>query len=252
MSGHSKWSQIKRQKGVADLKRGQVFGKLTNAIISAARTGGDPNTNFTLKMAIEKARSADMPKENIERAIKRGNGELGGAQIQDVLYEVIGPQNIGIMIEAVSDNKNRTTSEIKNALNKFGAKLADPGAVAYQFEKMGKLLVDLENADRENIELVAIDAGAEDFEEQDESLAVYTKPHELEIVKKAFEEKGLVLKETNLTWEPKNLITISDESVAQKILALMEALDNLDDVTAIHANFDLLSTLEAGLPKEII
>jgi len=239
MSGHSKWSQIKRQKGAADVKRGAAFSKLSNAIIAAARTGGDPNTNFTLKMAVEKAKSANMPKENIERAIKRGSGETGGVQIQEALYEIIGPQNIGIIVEAITDNKNRTASEVKGVLNKGGAKLASSGAVTYQFNKMGKLLVETQEKDHEAIELAIIDAGAEDFEEQDDNLAVFTSVRELESVKKALEEQDLKIMEASVSWEPQNLITISDEASSGKIITLMEALENLDDVTAVYSNFDL-------------
>ena len=239
MSGHSKWSQIKRQKGAADIKRGAVFSKLTNAIILAAKKGSDPASNFTLKMAIEKARSADMPKENIERAIKRGAGDEGGTQIVEVLYEAIGPAGIGIMIEAATDNKNRTTAGIKNILSTYGAKLASTGAVAYQFIKMGKLLIEIGGKDREEIELQIIDAGAEDFEDLTSEIAVYTKPNEQEIVKKALESQGLKIKEANLSWEPKSLTQVSDKRDASKILPLMDALENLEEITAVYANFDI-------------
>ena len=240
MSGHSKWSQIKRQKGAADVKRGAVFSKLTNAIIVAAKSGGDPNANFTLKMAVEKAHAQNMPKENIERAIKRGTGEVGGAAIEETLYEIIGPQNIGIICEAATDNRNRTNGEIKNVIAKFGAKLASPGSVTYQFSKMGKVLVDDSDKNKEELELAIIDAGAEDFAEIDDSLAVYTKPNELEKMKKTLESQGLTIQEAGLVWEPKNLILISDQVVADKIVNLMEALENLDDVTAVAGNFDLV------------
>jgi len=243
MSGHSKWSQIKRQKGAADVKRGAVFSKLTNAIIVAAKSGGDASTNFNLKMAMEKAHAGNMPKENIQRAIKRGTGELGGAMVEEAVYEIIGPQNIGIICEAATDNKNRTTGEIKNVIAKFGGKLASTGAVAYQFNKMGKVLVDSANppaGGKEELELAVIDAGAEDFTEIDETLAVYTKPNELEKMKKTLESQGLVIKEAGLGWEPKNMVIISDQAVADKIVRLMEALDNLDDVTAVAGNFDLV------------
>lgn len=239
MSGHSKWSQIKRQKGAADIKRGAVFSKLTNAIILAAKNGGDPNANFALKMAIEKARAGSMPKENIERAIKRGTGEIAGAKIEEVLYEGIGPLGIGILIEAATDNRNRTNSEIKNILNSSGGKLTGSGAVTYQFERMGKFLIDLVGKNREELELQIIDAGASDFEEQGDVLSVYTKANELEMVKRALENQGIEIKEPGLTWEPKNMIDISSKGDADKILKLMEVLDNLDDVTAVYANFDI-------------
>lgn len=237
MSGHSKWSQIKRQKGAADVKRGAAFSKLTNAIILAARSGGDPNSNFTLKMAVEKARSANMPKETIERAIKRGTGEIGGLKVEEVLYGAIGPVNTGLVIEAVTDNHNRTNSEIKNVLAKAGAKLASSGAITYQFDRMGKLLINLADQNHEDLELKVIDAGAKDLEEQENILAVYTEPQELEKVKRALEGENVSVQEASLTWEPKNLIIVSNEE-AQKILSIMEALETLDDVTAVYANFD--------------
>lgn len=238
MSGHSKWSQIKRQKGTADQKRGALFSKLTNAVILAARYGGDPNTNFALKMAIEKAKVENMPKENIERAIKRGTGELGGTQISESLYEAIGPNNIGIIIEVATDNKNRTTAEIKSILNKFGVKLASSGAVTYQFQKMGRLVVETEEQKREELELAIIDAGAEDFQEQDNSLVIYTKLNELANIKKYLEGQNITIKEVGLSWEPKNLIAINQEQLT-KITTLLEMLENLDQVTAVYANFDL-------------
>jgi YebC/PmpR family DNA-binding regulatory protein len=243
MSGHSKWSQIKRQKGAADVKRGAVFSKLTNAIIVAGKSGGDPNSNFTLKMAIEKAHQASMPKENIDRAIKRGTGELGGAKIEEVLYEAIGPQNIGILIEAATDNKNRTTSEVKNTLAKFGGKLVGSGAVSYQFNKMGKILIDSSAKDRDEIELLAIDAGAQDFDDHNEDLAVYTKPNELKIVKEHLESQGLTVKEAVQSFEPQATVGISDKSVSDKIIELMDALETLEDITNIYSNFDIKEDL---------
>ncbi len=243
MSGHSKWSQIKRQKGAADVKRGAVFSRLTNAIIIAAKNGGDPNSNFTLKMAVEKARAENMPKENIERAIKRGTGEISDTAIEEVLYEAIGPQNIGILIEAATDNKNRTTSEIKNTLTKFGAKLAGSGAVSYQFNKMGKILIDMTGCDRDEIELLAIDAGAQDFDEHGTDLAIYTKANELKIVKESLESQGLAVKEAVLSWEPQVTIEITDQSEADKILSLLGALEDSEDVTNIYSNFDIKEDL---------
>ena len=242
MSGHSKWSQIKRQKGAADVKRGAVFSKLTNAIIVAAKSGGDPNSNFTLKMAVEKAKAENMPKDTIDRAIKRGTGEIGGAEVSEVLYEVIGPENIGILIEAATDNKNRTASEIKNTLNKFNAKLAGSGAVSYQFVKMGKIIIDIAGKNHEEIELAIIDAGAEDFEEHGDDLAVYTKGNELRIVKEALENQGLIVKEAVQSWEPQNMIEIGEKE-SGKILDLMHAIEGLEDITNIYSNFDIATPI---------
>jgi len=252
MSGHSKWSQIKRQKGAADVKRGATFSRLTNAIIIAAKAGGDPANNFTLKMAIEKAKQGNMPKDNIDRAIKRGTGEIAGGSIEEALYEAIGPYGVGIIIEVATDNKNRTTSEIKNVLNKFGSKLASSGAVTYLFNRKGKIVIDLGDKDRENIELMAIDAGANDIDDHGEDLAIYTKVNKLEMVKRNLENQNIVIKEAVLSYEPKDLIIITNDTEGEKIINLMQSLESLDDVTNIYANFDLSTSLEASISKEII
>lgn len=244
MSGHSKWSQIKRQKGAADVKRGAVFSRLTNAIILAAKNGSDPEANFTLKMAIEKARAANMPKENIQRAIDRGTGKIAGAKVEEILYEAIGPNGVGILVEAATDNRNRTNSEVKNIISSFGGKLTGSGAVTYQFERMGKFLISLAGKNQEELELQIIDAGAQDFDEQGDSLSIYTKSNELEMVKKSLESQGIEVEEPSLIWEPKNLIPIADKAGAERILKLMENLENLEDVTAVFSNFDI--------PKELI
>ena len=239
MSGHSKWSQIKRQKGAADIKRGAIFSHLTNAIILAARKGSDPGANFALKTAIENARAANMPKENIERAIKRGTGELAGAKVEEILYEAIGPAGTGILIEAATDNRNRTKAEIKNVLSASGGKLTGAGAVTYQFERMGRFLIDLSGKNQEELELQMIDAGAQDFEEQEDILAVFTKANELEKVKKAIEAQNIEIKEPALVWEPKTLINIADKTMLEKIIKLMEQLEGLEEVTAVYSNFNL-------------
>lgn len=238
MSGHSKWSQIKRQKGAADVKRGASFSKLTNAIIVAAKGGGDVNTNFTLKMAVEKAKQENMPKDTIERAIKRGTGETAGAAIEEHLYEIIAQGGVGIILEIMSDNKNRSASEIKNILNKMGGKLASSGAVTYQFTKMGKLIVAGKDKNHEDLELQMIDAGVEDFFEEGDDIAAFTKPNELEITKKALESDGLEIKEAVLTYEPQSLMTVQEDQKA-KIIKLLEALENLDDAVAVHTNLEV-------------
>jgi YebC/PmpR family DNA-binding regulatory protein len=240
MSGHSKWSTIKRAKGVADSKRSASFSKLANAIIVAAKNGGgNPDSNFGLKMAMDKARVGLMPKDNIERAIKRGTGELAGAVIEEVMYEAIGPNNTGILIEAATDNKNRTTPEIKNTLTKFGAKFASTGAVNYQFNKLGKIVVDLKGKDREEAELAAIDAGSEDFAEHGDDLAIFTKPQELDQVRRSLESQGMVIKEVGLSWEPKDVINIEEKAMAEKLMNLVETLEDFDDVTGVFVNFDI-------------
>lgn len=244
MSGHSKWSQIKRQKGAADVKRGAAFSKLANAIIVAAKNGGgNPDANFTLKMAIDKAKTALMPKDTIDRAIKRGTGELAGALVEQALYEAIGPSGVGVVVEVLTDNKNRTGPEVKNVIQKFGGKIASTGSVSYHFNKMGKILVDLKDKDRDEVELAAIDVGAEDFDEEGDTLAVYTKPNELKLVKENLEAAGFVVRSAELSWEPKDVIEIEDKAEAQKILSLMEALESLDDVTGVYGNFNVKEEL---------
>lgn len=242
MSGHSKWSQIKRQKGAADIKKGAAFSKLANAITIAAHNGGDPGSNFSLRMAIEKARAANMPKDNIERAVKRGTGELGGVVMEEVIYEAIGPGGIGLIVEAVTDNRNRTNSEIKNIFSKYNAKLASPGAVNYRFRLMGKLIIN-KSDDLESQELALIDAGVEDFEEENDSMVCYTKPNELEKIKRNLDRQGILAEEASLIWEPNNIIKIDDPEVTAKILKIMESLEGLNDVTSVFSNFDIREDL---------
>lgn len=238
MSGHSKWSQIKRQKGAADLKRGAIFSKLANQILLAAKKGGDANTNFALKMAIDKARAENMPKENIERAIQRGTGEISGALIDEILYEVIAPHGVGIIVNAATDNKNRTTANIKNILTKFGGKLASSGAVAYQFQKMGKIIIDSDDQDKEVLEFKIIDSGAEDFTEHDNEIIIYTKPNELEMIKKVLENQLIAIKDASLSYEPKNIIKLT-ASQADAVIKLIENIEALEEVNEVYTNFDL-------------
>ncbi len=244
MSGHSKWAQIKRSKGTADIKRGAAFTKLGNAItITARQGGGDPGANFKLRLAIEKARSANMPKENIERAIKRGIGGGEGAKIEEVIYEAYGPGGIALLIEVATDNRNRANADIKGVLNKFGGKMAAAGAVAYQFKQRGLLTVDIGDKTSEEAELAIIDAGAIDFEEQDGTILVYTEAKETEKTKEALGAAGLTVPEMSLSWEPVTTLTITDGKIAKQITHLMEMLEDLTDVTAVAANFDIPETL---------
>lgn len=239
MSGHSKWATIKRQKGAADAKRSTVFTKLANTITVAARGGGDPSMNFSLRLAIDKARQANMPKDNIERAIKRGTGELGGAQFEEVMYEAYGPAGTGILIEAGTDNRNRTSAEVKAVFNKLGGKLAEAGAVSYQFKKRGTITLAVEGKDKEEMEMAIIEAGADDFEEQGDVVMVYTEPTDLDKVRKSLEEMGFGASEVGFSWEPAMTVTIEDEKTAGQMLRLMESLEDLDDVTSVSSNFDI-------------
>ena len=243
MSGHNKWSQIKHKKAITDAQKGKVFTKLGNAITIAAREGGgDPVGNFKLKALIDKAHSENMPTENIQRSIKRGTGKLEGVKIEEITYEVFGPSGVALLIKAITDNKNRTVNEIRNLLTKFGGKLAT-GGVAHLFEQKGVIRIEIGNKDRENIEMTIIDAGADDIQEDDDIINIYTKPQDLFLVKKNLEKAGLTTTSAELTLEPKTMVKINDDATAKKIINLMETLDENSDVSSIYANFDIDDTI---------
>ncbi len=234
MSGHSKWAQIKRQKGATDQKRGQTFTKLGHAISVAAREkGGDPTSNFTLRLAIERARAANMPKENIERAIKRGTGELGGAQIEELTYEGYGPEGVALLIHAVTDNKNRALNDIKTAVTRHGGKLASAGAVAYLFKPVGHIRLALTNFDQQFEQ--ALEAGAEDIYTEGEELVIETAPTELQQVRQALESRGEKLLESELTEKAQTTAELS-EAGQEQLLRLEDALHELDDVVKVTDN----------------
>lgn len=236
MSGHSKWAQIKRQKGVTDAKRGQTFTRLGNAITIAARQGGgDSGSNFTLRLAIERAHTANMPKENIERAIKRGTGELGGVAIEETIYEAYGPGGVGLIINVQTDNKNRALSNIKAALNKHNGKLANAGAVAYNFIPIGNIIIErLPESSERQIENI-INSSASDYGEEDEAIIVETEPTTLEKVKHSLEESGEKIAEASITKKAINKVQIDDETRA-KLDRLIETLEELDDVAEVTCN----------------
>lgn len=236
MSGHSKWSTIKRQKGAADAKRSGIFTKLANLITIAAREGGgDPGANFKLRLAIEKAREANMPKDNIERAIKRGTGELGGAALEDITYEAYAPGGVALLIQAMTDNRNRTVAAIKSILNKYNGKLAESGSVGYLFQQRGVM-----QGVGNNPEEAIIESGADDYEQnEDGSFIVYTAPRDTMAVAKALQESGLEVSDIELAMEPISTVTIGDQKVAQQLVTIMEQLEELDDVGNVFSNFDL-------------
>lgn len=242
MAGHSKWSQIKRQKGVADVKRGAAFAKLANAISIAARGGVDPNMNFQLRIAIEKARAANMPKENIQRAIDKVSGAGGTSALEEILFEAYGPNGIAFLIEAATDNRNRTSSQVREILTKANGKLAENGAVSYLFAKKGLIILTAQEK-AEEIELAAIDAGADDVSAIDERVFVYTKPQELMAVVQKLSDRGYQAEEFNLVWEPTAPIQITDQAAAEKLIKLSESLEDLDDVVKVASNFDLQEDL---------
>lgn len=244
MSGHSKWSTIKRQKGAKDAARGAVFTKLSNAIAVAARDGADPDMNFSLRMAVDKAKAASMPTANIQRSIDRGSGKLGGAQIQEVMYEGYGPGGVAILVECASDNLNRTYPEVKLAFSKHGGNMAEKGAVAFQFDHKGMIRV---NSTGDELVLQAIEAGAEDIQEEAEESVIYTEAKQLAKVRDALRQAGLQITEAELTYVANNTVVVDDAATAGKIMRIMDALEGLDDVTATHVNFEITEDIAAGL-----
>jgi YebC/PmpR family DNA-binding regulatory protein len=244
MSGHSKWASIKHKKAATDAKRGQLFTKLARAISVAAREGGgDPDSNFTLAAAVEKAKSYSMPKDNIQRAIDRGSGAgSGDEQIERVVYEGYGPGGAAVLVDTLTDNRNRTGSEVRNIFDKSGGSLGEPGSVAWQFEKKGVILVDAGRYGEEDL-LEAIDAGADDVAEDGDVLKVTAAPANLTAVRAALETSGVEIQASELAMEPNAVVEVSGEAEARALLRLMEALDDHDDVEAVHANFDIPEAL---------
>jgi len=237
MSGHSKWASIKHQKAIKDSRRGASFTKYANLISVAARAGADPATNFKLRLAVDSARKSGVPNANIERAIKRGSGQDGATSFEEVTYEGYGPGGVAILVEAATDNRNRTGPEIRSAFSKHGGSLGTSGSVAYQFQQRGVIVVEVK--DLEEAELDAIEAGAEDVEENGESLTVYTKPTELDAVRKAMTEKGYEVRSAELSFEPTTTVAVTEAKTVQTLMRLMDAFDDLDDVTNTYANFDI-------------
>jgi len=232
MSGHSKWSTIKRQKGAKDAARGAVFTKLGNLIAIAARGGADPATNFSLRLAIDKAKAANMPMANIERAIKRVS-DKSASQVTEVMYEGYASGGVAILVECATDNLNRTFPEVKNAFNKHGGAIGEKGSVAFQFKHVGYIRVE---GTSEDILLQVLDAGAEDASDEDGDTLVYTDPKQLAAVRDAIAAAGLTIKEAELTYEPVNTVEITDEATEAKVMRVLEALEDLDDVVATHTN----------------
>ena len=241
MSGHSKWSSIKHKKGAADAKRGQLFSKLSRAIIVAAKEGGpDPSGNLALQNAIEKARSYSMPKDNIDRAIAKGSGaDAEAASFETVVYEGYGPEGVAVLVEALTDNRNRTASEVRHAFTKHGGNLGTTGAVAWQFERRGVVLVAADGADEDGVLIVAAEAGADDVVLDGSSFMVTTAPESLAAVRRALEDGGFSVESVDLAMVPKTTVAVSDESVARRIVKLVEGLEDTDDVQDVYANFDI-------------
>ena len=248
MSGHSKWSSIKHKKGAADAKRGKLFSKLSRAIIVAAREGGpDPAANLALQNAIEKARSYSMPKDNIERAIARGSGaDADSSAFETVVYEGYGPSGIAVIVEALTDNRNRTASEVRHVLSKHDGNLAGSGSVMWLFERRGLVLVAAESVDEDELLLAAAEGGADDVSLDGSTFQVTSAPEALREVREAVERAGFTVESAELTMVPKTTVEVANEAAARKILRLMDALEESDDVQDVFANFDIPeSVLEA-------
>jgi YebC/PmpR family DNA-binding regulatory protein len=238
MSGHSKWSTIKREKGAKDAARGAVFTKLGNALAMAARGGTDPDTNFSLRLAIDKAKAANMPSANIQRAIDRVK-DKNAAQLQEILYEGYGPGGVAILAECATDNINRTYPEVRLAFSKHGGNIAEKGAVAFQFDRKGMIRLHKGGQSSDDLLLLAIDAGAQDVQEEGDEAVVYSDPKDLAKVRDALKDAGLEISEAELTYVPNTSIEVTDASTAGKIMRLMDALESLDDVSTTHVNFDI-------------
>jgi YebC/PmpR family DNA-binding regulatory protein len=241
LSGHSKWSSIKHKKGAADAKRGKLFSKLTRAIIVAAREGGpDPAGNLALQNAVEKARSYSMPKDNIDRAIAKGSGaDADQSQFETVVYEGFGPSGVAVIVEALTDNRNRTAAEVRHTFAKSDGNLGGTGAVAWLFERRGVVLVDAAGADEDELTLAAAEGGAEDVALDGSSFQVTSAPEDLSAVREAIERAGFTIESSELTMIPKTTVEVEDESDAKKILRLIDELEDNDDVQEVFANFDI-------------
>jgi len=239
VSGHSKWSQIKRQKGAADVKRGNLFTKAAREIVIAAKEGGpDPDLNFRLRLAMDRARSVNMPKDSIQRAIERGSGGGEGAQLESIVYEGYAPGGVSVMVEATTDNRNRTAGEVRAAFTRHNGKLGESGSVQWLFEQKGIIEVDAPLGKADEIELAAIDAGAEDVETEGALITLYTAPKDFERVKKALEAGGVKVASAELSMRPTSTVRV-EGGTAQTVIRLVEALEELDDVHKVHANFDV-------------
>lgn len=240
MAGHSHWAGIKHKKAANDAKRGKIWSKIARMIIVAAKAGGgDPSQNLTLRYAIDKAKAANMPKDTIEKAIKKGTGELGAVNYEDVLYEGYAPGGVAIMVEGLTDNRNRTAPEIKKIFEKRGGSMGASGCVNYMFKKKGLITVRADAADEEILMDIALTAGAEDFENTGEIYEITCDPDSYDALKTALEEKEITLESAELSMVPDNTIPVTDVEVAKKLLNLMEDFEDHDDVQEVYANFDI-------------
>jgi YebC/PmpR family DNA-binding regulatory protein len=240
VSGHSKWSTIKRKKGAADAKRGKIFTKLIKEIMVAARMGGgDIDGNPRLRSAVNAAKSENMPKDNIERAIKKGTGDIDGVVYDEILYEGYGPGGVAVLVETMTDNKNRTVADVRHFFSKNNGNLGESGCVAWMFDQRGVISVDAEGVDEEQLMELALEAGAEDVVDEEDTFQIYTAPEDFNTVVEQLEKSGIKMSEANISMVPKNTIEVTEEKTASNLLRLLESLEDHDDVQKVHANFDI-------------
>ncbi|HEY73513.1 MAG: YebC/PmpR family DNA-binding transcriptional regulator [Chloroflexi bacterium] len=239
MSGHSKWKTIKHKKAATDAKRGKIFTRLGREITIAARAGGgDPNVNFNLRLAVDKAKSANMPKDNIERAIKRGTGELKGEELAEVTYEGYAPHGVALLVQVLTDNKNRTVADVRRILTRQGGTLAEAGAVAWQFERKGYIAIEPDGVDEDNIFEVAVEAGAEDVVFGDNMIEIYAELSDFQAVRQALENAGIEFETSELAMIPQNTLQLEEKGTLQ-VMGVIEALEDLDDTQQVYSNLDI-------------
>jgi YebC/PmpR family DNA-binding regulatory protein len=246
MSGHSKWSTIKHKKAATDARRGKLFTRLAREITIAAREGGgDPNTNFGLRLVVDKAKAANMPKDNIERAIKRGTGELKGEELVEVMYEAYAPNGVALLMQILTDNKNRTIADIRRVLTRQGGTMADAGAVAWQFERKGYIAIAPDGLDDDTIFEIAVEAGAEDIIFSDDMIEVYAELDSFQAVRQALEDAGIEFETAELSMIPKATMQLGEKETVQ-VMGVIEALEELDDVQQIYSNLDISDEVMAA------
>jgi len=250
MSGHSKWSTIKRAKGVADARRGQLFTKLGREIEIAARDGGgDPSANFRLRLAIDKARQANMPKDNIERAILRGTGKLKGTTIEEVKYEGYGPQGTAVIVEVLTDNRNRAVSDVRRVFSRHGGNLGETGCVSWLFEHKGYISIVPQDTDAEELALMAIDAGADDVKVDQDLVEIFTKAEDLQKLREVLQERNISFNTAQLSWIPKSVVQLDEKATIQN-MRLIDALEELDDVQQVYSNLEISDEVMAAYEAE--
>ena len=251
MAGHSKWANIKHKKARADAQKGKIFTKISKEIMAAVRQGGsDPNGNFRLRLALQKARSVNMPNDNITRALQRGAGEQDGVNYEEIVYEGYGPAGTAVMMDILTDNRNRTAAEIRHIFSRRGGSLGETGCVSWMFNRKGFLTVTKEGVDEDELMLQALDAGASDFENNEDAYEIYTEPEDFETVKESLEKQGVNFLEAAITMIPETTVEITDLEAARKAMTLIELLEDHDDVQNVYTNLDLPADIAEALANE--